>query len=84
MGIIYQTCKKTWKEPDSALHSQNYGFVPLWSQQLTSHNSGINPNDVYLLKNLDHAQIKYEQKVLKPMEQPPRKMTVENKKAYHS
>jgi len=50
---------------DSILHSQNDGFVTLWSQQLTGHNSGINSNDVYLLKNLDHAQIKDDQEVLK-------------------
>ena len=50
--------KRFGERTDDPLHSMNDGFVTLWSEQLTSHRERIKEENVFLIKNLDHAQIK--------------------------
>jgi len=55
LSLIMKQLGEISSEP---LHSMNDGFVTLWSEQMTDHYVGIKKENIYLLKNLDHAQIK--------------------------
>jgi len=52
---------------DNPLHAMNDGFVTLWSERLTAHQSEIDSKNIFLFENLDHAQIKDHPQVLQTL-----------------
>ncbi|MFP4460747.1 MAG: hypothetical protein ACLFQE_00955 [Thermotogota bacterium] len=57
--------EKIGESSDNPFHSMNDGFVTLWSEQLQDYKAGIKEENMFLIKNLDHAQIKDHPFVLK-------------------
>jgi len=62
LSIVIQSFAETISEN---AHILNDGFVTHWSQNLTPHHEGITSENLYIFDDLDHAQIKNAEEVLK-------------------